>query len=38
MSQYFDETVNDPEQEAWRSGNLDATQNATDLRADFTSR
>lgn len=38
MTQYFDEAQNDPEQEAWRSGNLDAAQNATDLRADFSSR
>ncbi|SRR5258706_8636568 len=38
ISYYFDETSSDPEQEAWRSGNLDAAQNASDLRADFTSR
>ncbi len=38
MKPYFDEALSEPEQEAWRSGNLDATQNATDLRADFTSR
>lgn len=37
MKQYFDEGANDPEQEAWRSGNLSATQNADDLWADFTS-
>lgn len=38
MKQYFDEAISDPEQEAWRSGNLQATQNATELREDFTSR
>lgn len=38
MKQYFDEAASDPEQEAWRSGNLEATPDATDLHADFTSR
>ncbi len=38
LAQYFAEALPDEEQEAWRTGNLDALQNASDLRADFTSR
>lgn len=38
MSQYFDEAAGDPEQEAWRSGNLNVAPNAADLRTDFSTR
>lgn len=38
MKQYFDEAASDPEQEVWRSGNLQVTQSANDLLTDFTSR
>lgn len=38
MAQYLGETPADEEQEAWRSGNLDAMGNVADLRTDFTSR
>lgn len=38
MAQYLGETPADEEQEAWRSGNLETMENATDLRTDFTSR
>lgn len=38
MAQYFAEALPDEEQEAWRTGNLDALPNPADLRADFTSR
>ncbi len=36
--QYYTESLNDAEQDNWRSANLDATPNATSLRADFGTR
>jgi hypothetical protein len=36
--QYFSEAVNDVEQEAWRTGNLDAARGADELRRDFSTR
>lgn len=38
MAKYFVEALLDEEQEAWRSSNLEALQNPSDLRTDFTSR
>jgi hypothetical protein len=38
VMQYFSEAVNDVEQEAWRTGNLDAALEAEDLRTDFSTR
>ena len=38
MRQYFDEAASDPEQEAWRSGNLEATYSANDLQRDFSTK
>lgn len=35
---YFTEAVSDPEQDAWRTGNLDVAQTADELRADFSTR
>ena len=35
---YFSEAVNDIEQEAWRTGNLDVALEADALRADFSTR
>ena len=38
VMQYFSEAVNDADQEAWRTGNLDAAAAADDLRRDFSTR
>ena len=38
MAKYFAEALPDEEQEVWRSSNLEALQNAAELRTDFTSR
>lgn len=38
MAKYFAEALPDEEQEVWRSSNLEALQNPSELRADFTSR
>lgn len=38
MIQYYLDTPSDVEQEAWRTGNLEAALDADDLLADFTSR
>ncbi len=35
---YFTEAISDPEQDAWRTGNLDAALTADELRADFSTR
>ena len=38
VMQYFTEAIADAEQEAWRSANLEAANDATGLRADFSGR
>jgi hypothetical protein len=38
VMQYFAEQINDLEQDAWRSANLDSAQDGSDLRADFGTR
>lgn len=38
MMQYLGEALPDEEQEAWRSGNLDASLSAGELQADFSTR
>ncbi len=35
---YFTDAMNDVDQEAWRTGNLDAALEADDLRSDFSTR
>lgn len=35
---YFTEAISEPDQDAWRTGNLDVAQTADELRADFSTR
>lgn len=38
MNQYFDEAAGEPEQEAWRSANLETVSNPSNLKTDFSTR